>query len=168
VAAEIKGYAVHCPEKKQICFWHKAVVAPPPGWIEDEDWTSRYQAMVLFENGDQSSDKPMMYLRAHAREKGLVLDKYVSAAQEHWQKAHPDCSIKPLADFERKDKPGFKVYLYKNPSQPEQAYELTAFTKDTDNVHPDQTYFFQAVLVSPSMDELERAKPAFYELLAKL
>jgi hypothetical protein len=167
-AAEIKGYAVHCKEEKKICFWHKAMVTPPRGWVEDDGWTERYQAMVLFENGDQSSDKPMMYLRAHGGDKQLALDTYVQVAQGRWKNQVPDTTIEPLADFERKDKPSFKVSLYKNPSVPEQAFELTAFTKDVDAAHPDQTYFFQAVLVSPSMEELERAKPAFYELLGKL
>ncbi len=167
-AAELKGYALHCPEKNQICFWHKAIVAPPRGWIEDEAWTQRYQAAVYFENGDKSSSKPVMYLRAHAGDRELALDKYIAVAQERWKDRLEDTTIEPLADFTRKDKPGFKVFLYKNPAQPDQAFELTAFTKDTDAAHPGQTYFFQAVLSSPSMEELERTKAAFYELLANL
>ena len=52
--------------------------------------------------------------------------------------------------------PRFKVYLYKNP--PEQAFELTAFTKDTDAAHPVQTYFFRQCWF----------RRAFYELIGEL
>jgi hypothetical protein len=167
-AAELKGYAWLCGEHNPICFWHKVVVTPPKGWIEDEAWTMRYRAVVLFENGDKSRKKPVMYLRTHNGDGALSLEKYIGVAQERWLKRLPDSSITPLADFERGGQPSFKVFLYKNPSQPDQAFELTAFMKGVDSAHPDQTYFFQIVLSSPSMEELERAKAAFYELLAKI
>lgn len=169
-ASELKGYAWLCGENEgitRLCFWHKAVVTPPKGWIEDEAWTMRYQTVVLFENGDKSTAKPVMYLRTHHGDAALSLEKYISTAQERWLKGLPDSTIEPLADFERKGQPSFKVFLYKNPSQADQAFELTAFMKGVDSAHPDQTYFFQIVLSSPSVRELERTKSAFYELLAK-
>jgi hypothetical protein len=98
----------------------------------------------------------------------LLAQGYIAVAQERWLKRVPDCSIETLADFERKGQPPFKVFLYKNPSQQSQAFELTAFLNGVDPAHPDQTYFFQIVLSSPSIEELERTKPAFYELLAKI
>jgi hypothetical protein len=168
VGAELKGYAWLCGENNGICFWHKAVVSPPRGWVEDEAWTMRYRAAVLFENGDKSASKPVMYLRTHNGDGALSLEDYIRVAQERWLKGLPDSSIEPLADFERKGQPSFKVFLYKNPSQPDQAFELTAFMKGVDSAHPDETYFFQIVLSSPSMKELERTKPAFFELLAKI
>jgi hypothetical protein len=167
-AAEIKGIAQLCEEKKQICFWHKTAAAPPKGWIEDEDWTQRYEAMVMFENGDKSKSKPVMYVRTHNGDAKLDLDSYIRTAQENWKQRVPDSSIEALPDFEREGKPGFKVFLYKNPTTPEQTFELTAFMKDVDSEHPDQTYFFQIVLSSSNRKVLERAKPAFYELLGKL
>jgi hypothetical protein len=170
-AAELKGYAWICGENEgvnRICFWHKAAVTPPKGWIEDEAWTMRHQAVMLFENGDKSKAKPVMYVRTHNGDGALSLEHYITVAQERWLKRVPDCSIASLPNFERKDQPSFKIFLYKNPSQPEHAFELTAFMKDVDSAHPDETYFFQIVLSSPSMEELQRTKPAFYELLAKI
>jgi hypothetical protein len=168
VAAKLQGYMLLGADNKGMSWWHKAVVAPPKGWVEDEAWTQRYKAVVLFQNGDKSSTKPVMYVRAHSGDKDLDLQKYIAVAQERWSKKVPDSVIEPLADFERADKPGLKVFLYKNPSQPEQAFELTAFMKDVDDAHPQQTYFFQVVLASPTMQALEEAKPAFYELLGNL
>ncbi len=167
-AAQLKEYAHTCRETKELCVWHKAVVAPPKGWIEDEAWTVRYQRLTLFENGDKSSEKPLMYLRAHIGDKSLALEDYIKVAQKRWQEELENASIEALPDFERKGKPAFKVYLYKNPAVPDQAFELTAFTKDTDAEHPQETYFFQAVLSSPDKEELERTKAAFYELLSNL
>ena len=167
-AAQLKGYVWNCPDKPAICWWHKAVVEPPKGWAENETWTMRYKALVMFPDGRNDKTKPVMYVRTHSGDKTLALDEYIRVAQERWKGRIPDSSIEPLADLDRAGKPGFKVYLYRNPSQPEQAFELTAFMKDVDAAHPEQTYFFQVVLSSPSMDELEKAKPAFYELLGKL
>ncbi len=167
-AAQLKGYSQTCRETKQLCVWQKAVVAPPKGWIEDEAWTQRYQRLTLFENGDKSAEKPVIYLRAHRGDKSLALEDYIKVAQKRWQENLENSSIEVLPDFERKGKPAFKVYLYKNPAVPDQAFELTAFTKDTDAEHPQETYFFQAVLSSPSKEELERTKAAFHELLGNL
>lgn len=167
-AAEIKGYMWQCKEKKQLCWWHQAVVAPPRGWIVDDSRTQSSQALVMFENGDDSRDKPFMYVRTHNGDKDLELDTYIRGAQERWRKVVPSSSIEPLADVERAGKPTLKVFLYKNPSVPDQAFELTAFMKDVDSAHPQNTFFFQAVLAAPTLEELERAKPAFYDLLGRL
>ena len=167
-AASLKGYATPCSEKKEICTWHKAVVAPPKGWSEDEAWTQRYRAMVMFPNGNRSKSKPVMYVRAHAGDPKLELGEYIGVAQQRWKQRVPDTTIEPLADVVRSGKPTLKVFLYRNPSQRDQAFELTAFAKDTDAEHPESTYFFQIVLSAPSMDALEKAKAAFYDVLARL
>lgn len=164
--AEIKGYIELCDGK--MCPWHKAVFTPPEGWIEDETWTQRYKAAVLFPNGENDSTKPMMYVRAHHGSKDMAIDDYVNGTQQRWKANVSDTSIEPQDDFARKGKPAFKVFLYRNPSHPEQAFELTAFTKDVDNAHPNETYFFQVVLASPSLDEIEKARPAFFALLESL
>jgi len=168
IAAKLQGYAWHCEDQKQVCFWHKAVVSPPKGWTEDEGWTRRYQALFLFRNGDKSKSKPVMYVRTHHGDKNQALDDYVRVAQERWTGRVPDSRIEPQPDFAQDGKPGFKVFLYRNPSQPDQAFELTAFKKDVDPDHPNETYFFQVVLVAPSMKEIDGARAAFYELLGRL
>jgi hypothetical protein len=166
-AAELKGYANVCPEKQQICAWLKAVVTPPKGWIEDEDWGFRYRNLFLFENDDHSASKPAMYLTTYP-EKGETLEQFIEVVQKSWKGHHKERTIEKLADFERKNKPSFKVFLFRNRANPEQAFELTAFTHEVDAAHPERTYFFEAVLISPNKKELERTKGAFYELLANL
>src|SRR5271166_213582 len=121
-AAELKGYAIPCPETHQICFWLKPVVVPPKGWIEDEDWSFRYQALFLFENGDHGTDKPVMYLHTRGPRKGETLEQFIEEHQTDWRESQKNRTIEKLADFERKNKPSFKVFLYRNPGNPEQAF----------------------------------------------
>jgi hypothetical protein len=52
IAAQLQGYMWLCQDQKEMCWWHKAVVSPPKGWIEDTAWTQRYRAAVFFQNGD--------------------------------------------------------------------------------------------------------------------
>ena len=167
-AADLKGYATPCPEKQQICVWFKPVAVLPKGWTEDEEWSYRYKALFLFQNGDRSTDKPVMYVHLRGAKKNETLEQFIEEAQKAWKGQKKGSTIEKLADFERGNKPSFKVFLYKNPSVPEQAFELTAFMQDQDSANPSRTYFFEAVLICPNKEELERAKPAFYELIASL
>lgn len=167
--AELKGFVYPCAEK--MCFWHKAVFATPKGWREDEGWTRRYKAAVLFPESGATRSDPMMYVRAHFGQRDLGIDEYVRGAQERWKQQNPASTIEPQADVVRPGKPTLKVFLYRNPSTPEQAFELTAFMKDNNtapDTNPADMYFFQAVLIAPSLSALEKAKPAFLDLLGGL
>jgi len=167
-AADLKGFVYPCPERQGMCFWHKAVFDPPKGWMENESWTQRYKAAVLFPAGGQGRDKPMMYVRAHQGDKDQTIESYAAGAQDRWRKRVPDTVIESLPDVERPGKQAIKLFLYKNPSVPDQAFELTAFMKDADNNNPDAIFFLQAVLVAPNSKELEKARPAFMEVLKRL
>lgn len=158
------GYYV---DGNQFSAWYKPLVKPPTGWIENEEWTQRYERLVLFENGDMSRDKPIMYVRAHLAD-DMPLDLYIKGAQKGWLKRLKDSTVEPLPDLERPGKPLIKMFLYKNPSQADQAFELTAFVKDCDTKKPANTVFLQVVMAAPSMAEIERARPAFLELLHSL
>lgn len=166
VASELDGILIPCGKK--MCPWVKTKAEPPKGWVEDKEWTERYQSVFFFENGDHDLTKPVIYVRSHLGEAKLSLEDYVKDAQSKWKGAHKRTSIEPQADVARDGKPTFKVFLYKNPDVKEQAFELTAFTKDTDPSHGNATYFQQAVLVAPSKKAIDAARPAFEELLGRL
>src|SRR5262245_29130081 len=70
--AALKGYIELCD--KVMCPWHKVVFQPPKGWVEDESWTQRYKAVVLFPDGKNDRSKPMMYVRAHHGDADLALE----------------------------------------------------------------------------------------------
>lgn len=169
-ASDLDGIIRPCGEN-QICAWFKTKAPPPAGWAVDEDWTERYEAVVMFADGDKSDTAPMMYVRTHVvqpSDGATSIEDYARGAQESWLAKVQDSTIEPQPDLSREGKPPFKVFLYKNPSVPGQAFELTAFTKDQDPSHDNATYFQQVVLIAPSMDVLEQARPAFEDLLKRL
>lgn len=160
---EAKWYA----EGNEIKAWYKSLVKAPKGWVANEEWTDRYERVFLFENGDMSRKKPVMYVRAHPGEDGAI-EQYIEVAQKRWLEKMKDCTIKPEPDLERPGKPPIKIYLYNNPSATDQSFELTAFVKDKSPQYPDGTFYFQIVLSAPSMKELERTRAAFMEVLGNL
>lgn len=166
-ASDLDGILIPCGDN-QMCPWVKTKAAPPAGWVEDKDWTHRYQAVFFFEGGDHSPKKPLIYVRTHLGEAGLGLDDYIKVAQSKWKAQHKDSKLDPQPDLKREGKPTFKVFLYRNPSVRDQAFELTAFTKDTDPSHGNSTYFQQAVLVAPTREAIEAARPIFEALLGRL
>ena len=166
-AAELDGMMEICADKK-VCPWFKAKVVPPKGWVEDEAWTKHYKAVFLFRTGERGTDAPVMYVRSHPGDKALGLDAYIKNAQDKWKYVSAGSSIEARADVAVAGHPAFKVFLYKNPAVADQAFELTAFKKDTDPAHENQTYFQQVVLIAPTLDAIEAAQPAFEALLAKL
>lgn len=162
-AARLLGHLEVCG--KQMCPWYESRVEPPKGWEKDVGWTRRYKAVFMFPGGDQSKEASVMYVRAHQGEPRMAIEDYIRGAQEKWRGKVAGATIEALEDVKREGKPGFKVYFYRNPSSEEQGYELTAFMKDTSPDFKDATFYFQVVLSSPSQAELDKAKPAFYELL---
>ncbi len=164
-AAELE--AQYFVQGNHIQAWYKSLVKPPRGWVENREWTERYERLVLFEGGDMSQEKPFMYVRAHPAD-DRPLEDYISQAQAGWLAKLKDTTIEPLPDLERTGKPVIKLFLYRNPSQPDQAFELTAFMKDVPAKPSEPPIYFQVVLAAPKMEELERVRPAFMELLGNL
>lgn len=166
-ASDLDGILVPCGENR-MCPWVKTKAEAPKGWVEDKEWTERYQSVFFFEGGDQGKDKPVIYVRTHLANASIELGPYIADAQKQWRGSHKQTKIEPQADITRAGKPAFKVFLYKNPTVKDQAFELTAFTKDTDPSHGNATYFQQAVLIAPTQAVLDAARPAFEELLGRL
>lgn len=151
----------------QFGSWMMPVVTPPKGWQVDDDWTHQYERLVMFENGDRSRLKPIMYLRAHVTG-DMPLEEYIQGAQEKWQQQVKGAKISPLPDIERAGKPPIKLFLYENPGAPDLAFEFTAFAKDVDSKDPKSVVYLQAVVSAPNRETLEAAKPALMELLGNL
>lgn len=166
-ASELDGILEPCGDNR-MCPWVKTKAEAPKGWAEDKEWTERYKAVFFFEGGDQSKDKPVLYVRTHLAEASIDLDAYIKQAQAGWKGDHKASKIEPQPGLQRDGKPAFKVFLYKNPAVKDQAFELTAFTKDTDPSHGNSTYFQQVVLVAPTRAVLDAARPAFEDLLRRL
>ncbi|MGE3247780.1 MAG: hypothetical protein AB7F96_09525 [Beijerinckiaceae bacterium] len=173
--AALAGAGVRAAEVKpqyyirgnQTGVWYKSSVKLPKGWVENTAWSQRYERVVLFENGDNSSAKPFMYVRVHPGPE-IALETYIRTAQQRWLARLKDTTIEQLPDVANAGASPIKLYLYRNPSAPSQAFELTAFMKDAAGRHGGKPMFFQIVLAAPTQSELDRARPALMELLRNL
>lgn len=165
-AGQIKRFVEPCQDG--MCPWFLAVVTPPAGWSEDEEATQTNHVAMLTRDGHVTARDAIMYVLTGYDWHKLSLDEYIKGSEDGWLEKVKDAKIDDLGELKRDGKPAFRIRLYHNPSQPKQAFELTAFTKDVDPQHTDQSFFFQVVLTGPSMKSLEIAKPAFYEILKGL
>lgn len=166
-AANIERFLTMC-ENKQLCPWFLAVVKVPKGWrlLKEESKESKVQ--MLLPKGEPNPEQPLIYIKARHDPDNQDVEDFATRSQKLWLEKLPDSTVERLADFEREAKPKFLVYMYRNPSQPSQAFELTAFTRDSDSEHPEEHYVFQAVLTASSMQAVEEAKAAFFEVLQSL
>lgn len=168
-AGEFKRFLVQCPEKPNTyCPWFQAVVAPPTGWSIDEEDSSAGHVTMLTRDGHVTPKDAIMYILTGYDWHKQSLDEYVKASQEGWHGKVKNATVERLDDLKRDGKPTFQVYLYRNPANPKQAFELTAFTKDMDPANKDQSFFFQVVLTASSMEAITVGRPAFYDVLGKL
>lgn len=165
-ATRIQGHLVDCGGK--MCPWFQAIVDAPKGWGLDKDESLRHRVAIYFPEGPDDPAKGVMYIKAAREWEKQPLDGFIAGAQEEWLKVNPTSKVERLEDVRRDGKPAIQLYLYRNPSQPRQAFELTAFVKISDNSYQEANYFLQAVLSAPSMQAIDAARPAFMELLQRL
>ncbi len=165
-AGEIRRNMADCGGK--ACPWFEAAVTPPKGWTISKNETHINRVALMFPGAKVDYSGAVMYVKTTFDGDNQALADFIATAQKRWKASHADFTAEKLADFKRDGKPDCTVYLYKNPSMPQQAFELTAFVKDTDPAHKDQNFVFQAVMTAPAMKMIEENKAAFYELLRGL
>jgi hypothetical protein len=165
-AGEIQRYMVDCGGK--MCPWFEAVVTPPKGWVISKNETHINRVTLMFPGAKVDYSGAVMYVKTSFDGDNQPLADFIATAQKRWKASHADFTAEKQADVKRGGKPDGTVFLYKNPSMPQQAFELTAFVKDVDPAHKDQNFVFQVVLTAPSMQGIDANKAAFYEMLRGL
>jgi hypothetical protein len=127
-SAEIQKMMVLCQGGK-LCPWFQARVAPPKGWIEDKDEGAKhFVAMFLPDKTDVGENDPMIYVQTSYHRDQQTLAENVKMNQDLWRKSEPKARITALAPAPRgAGKEPFQVFLYENPSRPEQAFEKMAY-----------------------------------------
>ena len=130
-----------------ICPWFKISAAPPPNWVEDSEYGDPRQMTVF---GIPNQELPFIYVSASEVGADSRLAKNVARNQSSWLAEHPDSRFRPLGATGQ-----FSVYEVKNPSVPQQPYELMAFTQRTFTIR-DRSYtlFIQAVLTGSDKAEV--------------
>jgi hypothetical protein len=165
--AEIQKRASMCPGQK-MCFWLKAVVAAPAGWREDEAYgNASFLTTFLPDKAQLGPDAPLIYVQVSLHQDNQTLDQNIAQNQSLWRKSEPKAKITALADVARGgDRLPFKVFLYENPTHPKQAFEMLAFTLET---QPDGSHYIITVVdTASSRTAIDGSRDAYMAVLAGL
>jgi hypothetical protein len=130
-SAEIQKMMLVCQSGK-LCPWFQARVAPPKGWVEDKDAGAKhFVEMFLPDKKDVGESDPLIYVQTSYHRDQQTLAENVKMNQDLWRKSEPKVRVTALPSVPRgAGKEPFQVFLYENPSHPEQAFEKMAYGLD--------------------------------------
>jgi hypothetical protein len=166
-SAAVRKMMSMCPQSK-MCAWLHADVTPPKGWVEDKDYGQRNKVtMLVLDKPELAVEDPMIYVQTGLRAKPQTLDENIKANQDIWRKSEPTVRIIALGTVARAGgKEPFKLFLYENPTRPQQAFEKIAFTFDT---QPNgDVYVFTIVDTAASRKAIDDSNGAFQAVLSGL
>jgi hypothetical protein len=166
-SAEVKKRMVMCPGQK-LCVWFQSSVTPPKGWIEDKDAGERNHVTILLPDKDVVDfTDPMIYVQTSSEPGPATLDAIIAVNQAQWRKQEPKGSITPIGTAPRGDGAApFKLFLYRNPDQPKQAFETIAFGFA---IQPNgERYFLTVVDTAADKAAIDRSNDDFLAVLKGL
>ena len=166
-SAEIRKMMTACPGQK-LCAWLRADIAPPKGWVEDKgDGESHFVTMLVPDKPELGAADPLIYVQTSLNTKAQTLDENIQANQDIWRKSEPNVKITALGTVARAGgKEPFKVFLYENPSRPQQAVEKIAFAFDRQA--NGELYTFIVVDTAASRKAIDDSNDAYQAVLAGL
>jgi len=166
-SAEIQKLMQMCPGQK-LCPWFKAVVAPPKGWVEDQEFGSAHFITALLpDKAKLGPQDAMIYVQVSLHRDEQTLDENIAQNQGIWRQKEPRVKITPLPDAARAgDRAPFKVFLYENPTHPRQAFEMMAFGLET---QPDGAHYIITVVDTASNRKaIDASREAYLAVLGGL
>jgi hypothetical protein len=166
-SAEIQKLMQMCPGQK-LCPWFKAVVAPPKGWVEDQEFGSAHFITVLLpDKAKVGAQDAMIYAQVSLHRDEQTLDENIAQNQGIWRQKEPRVKITPLPDAARGgERTPFKVFLYENPTHPKQAFEMMAF--GSEKVPDGSHYIITVVDTAASRQAIDASREAYLAVLAGL
>jgi hypothetical protein len=166
-SAEIQKRMILCQGGK-LCPWFQARVAPPKGWIEDkEGGAQHFVEMFLPDKKEVSESDPLIYVQTSYHRDQQTLVENVKMNQDLWRKSEPQVRIAALAPVPRgAGKEPFQVFLYENPSRPEQAFEKMAYGLEP---LPDGGHYILTIAdTAPTRQAIDDSSEAFQTILGGL
>ena len=166
-AAEIKKNMTTCPGQK-LCAWFQSTVTPPAGWIEDQEAGERNRVTMLTpDKPELAASDPLIYVQTSYQSGAETLDAIIAGNQALWRKSEPKGSITPAGAAPRAEgKEPFKLFLYENPTRPQQAFEAIGSAFET--LPNGERYFLTVVDTAASKAALEQSKDAFLAVMKGL
>src|SRR5687767_11977551 len=103
--AETEGFTYSC--ESGMCFWRRPVVAPPPGWVRDEEAGQHFRFNAFARKGeDFTKAAAVLYANAIYRKNGAPsLARQIVADRERILKDDPRAKIsesKPVRNADAK------------------------------------------------------------------
>jgi len=165
--AEVKKMMSMCPGQK-LCAWYQSTVTPPKGWVEDKDAGEQNHVTILLpDKNDVDFNDPMIYVQTSLEPGPDTLGAIVAVNQSQWRKQEPRGSITPIWSAPRASgAEPFKLFLYRNPDQPKQAFETIAYGFA---VQPNgERYFLTVVDTAASKAAIDKSNDDFLAALKGL
>lgn len=156
-----------CPGQK-LCAWYLSTVTPPKGWVEDKDAGERNHVTILLpDKDDLDFNDPMIYVQTSLEAGTDSLEAIIAVNQTQWRKQEPKGSITPAGTAPRANgAEPFKLFLYRNPDKPKQAFEAIAYGFTT---QPNgERYFLTVVDTAAAKAAIDRSNDDFLAVLKGL
>lgn len=167
LAADVKRYMEPC-EGSRLCPWFLADVAPPAGWVSDENFGRANKLLALFPKKENLGPAdPLIYVRTTYNNDNRSLDMQATNSNNRWKQAAGKVDVERLPDVARSgDKGVWQVYRYRNYDRPRQAHELLAFGEHIET--SGQKFFYMVALSGAQRDIVDKAEHVWREVLGNL
>jgi hypothetical protein len=163
-SAEVKKLMSMCPGQ-ELCAWFQSTVTPPKGWVEDKAAGEQNHVTILLpDKEDVDFNDPMIYVQTSYEPGTAALDAIIAVNQTQWRKEEPKGSITPAGTAPRANgAEPFKLFLYRNPDKPKQAFETIAYGFTT--LPNGERYFLTIVDTAAAKAAIDRSKDDFMAVL---
>ena len=165
--AEVRKMMTMCPGQK-LCAWFQSTVKAPKGWIEDKaQGEQHFVTMLEPDKPSLGPSDPLIYVQTSLHLEPVALDENIKKNQDLWRKSEPEGRIAPIGAVTRAGgKEPFQVFLYENPSRPQQAFEKIAFALEK---RPEGgAYVLTVVDTASTRRAIEELSDAFQAVLGGL
>jgi len=156
-----------CPGQK-LCAWFQSTVTPPKGWVEDKGAGEQNHVTILLpDKDDVDFNDPMIYVQTSYEPGPDTLEAIIAVNQAQWRKQEPKGSMTPIGTAPRANGAApFKLFLYRNPDQPKQAFETIAYGFTT--LPNGERYFLTVVDTAADKAAIDKSNDDFLALLKGL
>ncbi len=166
-SAEVKKLMSMCPGQK-LCAWFQSTAAPPKGWVEDKDAGAQNHLTILLpDKDDVDFNDPMIYVQTSYEPGTATLEAIIAVNQAQWRSEEPKGSIAPIGTAPRAGgEAPFKLFLYRNPDKPKQAFEAIAYGFTT--TPNGERYFLTVVDTAANQAAIDKSSDDFHAVLRGL
>ena len=150
-SAETEGFTYSCPSG--MCFWRRPIVAPPPGWLRDEEAGQHFRFNAFARKGeDFTKTDAVLYANATYRKNAAPsLAAQIAADRTRILKGDPRAKIVETKSLQNGDGKTLRTYAFV-PSTKDESWETVAYDEEGD-------YYLRFVLSAQTKGAHNKALP---------